>query len=107
MDQLRRRLEETEKAMERICRQMGNVADRLSPSIVAELLAPRLAEDKVSVIEPLPQPNSYGKKITHFRQATTRLITKFPKSTASKKKQKSWKLLSSTQTGIFHFLFYL
>ena len=44
MDQLKRRLEETERAMERICRQMGDVADKLSPSAVAELLAPHLAK---------------------------------------------------------------
>ena len=39
VDQLRRRLEETEKAMERIVAQMDNVSDRLSPSLVADLLA--------------------------------------------------------------------
>ncbi len=56
---MRRRLEETEKAMERICRQMGNVTDKLSTSAVAELLAPHLS-DKVridffkDVIEMLP-----------------------------------------------------
>ncbi len=45
VDQLRRRLEETEQAMERICRQMGSVADRLSPVCVAQLLTSQL--DKV------------------------------------------------------------
>lgn len=38
MDQLRRRLEETEKAMERIMAQMGNVSEKLSPSAIAEIL---------------------------------------------------------------------
>lgn len=45
VDQLRRRLEETERAMERICRQMGSVADRLSPVCVAQLVTSQL--DKV------------------------------------------------------------
>ena len=49
MDQLRRRLEETEKAMERICRQMGDVTDKLSTCAVAELLAPHLLADKVRI----------------------------------------------------------
>ncbi|XP_057374109.1 titin-like [Daphnia carinata] len=44
VDQLRRRLEETERAMERICRQMGNVTDKLSTTAVAELLAPHLSD---------------------------------------------------------------
>ena len=38
MDQLRRRLEETEAAMERICRQMGSVTDKLSTVAVAQLV---------------------------------------------------------------------
>ena len=49
MDQLRRRLEETERAMERICRQMGDVTDKLSTSAVADLLTPQLSSDKVGI----------------------------------------------------------
>lgn len=49
VDQLRRRLEETERAMERICRQMGNVTDKLSTSAV-ELLSPLLTDQKVSFV---------------------------------------------------------
>ena len=39
VDQLRRRLEETERAMERIVAQIGTVTDKLSPTLVAEMLA--------------------------------------------------------------------
>lgn len=49
VDQLRRRLEETERAMERICRQMGDVTDKLSTSAVADLLTPQLSSDKVGI----------------------------------------------------------
>lgn len=50
VDQLRRRLEETEKAMERICRQMGDVTDKLLPTAVAELFTPQLQEaEKVGI----------------------------------------------------------
>lgn len=49
MNQLKRRLEETEKAMERICRQMGNVAEKLSSSGVTELLASHLSDSKVGI----------------------------------------------------------
>ncbi|XP_045030574.1 trichohyalin isoform X3 [Daphnia magna] len=48
VDQLRRRLEETERAMERICRQMGDVTDKLSTSAVADLLTPQLSSDKTN-----------------------------------------------------------
>ena len=37
VDQLRRRLEETERAMERIVAQMGNVSEKLSPIMMADL----------------------------------------------------------------------
>ncbi|CAL8103454.1 unnamed protein product [Orchesella dallaii] len=41
IDMLRKRLEETEAAMERIVAQMGSVTDRLSPTVLAQVLRAR------------------------------------------------------------------
>lgn len=56
MDQLRRRLEETERAMERIVAQMENVSDRLSPTLMADLLVQSQCpdQDKVPCMLPIP-----------------------------------------------------
>lgn len=56
VDQLRRRLEETERAMERIVAQMENVSDRLSPTLMADLLVQSQCpdQDKVPCMLPIP-----------------------------------------------------
>lgn len=41
IDMLRKRLEETEAAMERIVSQMGTVTDQLSPTVLAQVLRAR------------------------------------------------------------------
>lgn len=38
IDMLRKRLEETEAAMERIMKQMGSVTEHLSPTLLAQVL---------------------------------------------------------------------
>lgn len=48
---LRKRLEETEAAMERIVAQMGSVSDRLSPSILAQVLKAQSSGPIDSVIQ--------------------------------------------------------
>lgn len=47
MDQLRRRLEETEKAMERLMSQMGSVTDKLTAAKISEVLSQAQAQAKI------------------------------------------------------------
>lgn len=47
MDQLRRRLEETEKAMERLVSQMGSVTDKLTAAKITEVLSQAQAQAKI------------------------------------------------------------
>lgn len=47
MDQLRRRLEETEKAMERLMSQMGSVTDKLTAAKITEVLSQAQSQARI------------------------------------------------------------
>lgn len=47
MDQLRRRLEDTERAMERLMSQMGSVSDKLTAAKITEVLSQAQAQAKL------------------------------------------------------------
>ena len=62
MDQLRRRLEETEKAMERLMSQMGSVTDKLTAAKITEVLSQAQAQAKMLKVSYRRQKINKNKK---------------------------------------------
>ena len=57
MDQLRRRLEETESAMERLMSQMGSVTDKLTAAKITEVLTQAQTQAKILKVRVWPKPS--------------------------------------------------
>ena len=53
MDQLKRRLEDTERAMERLMSQMGSVSDKLTAAKITEVLSQAQAQAKLLKVSKL------------------------------------------------------
>lgn len=59
MDQLRRRLEDTERAMERLMSQMGSVSDKLTAAKITEVLSQAQAQAKLLKVSRLGWVDSH------------------------------------------------